>query len=131
MRTARSRAVTTSKRRQAARSSSGSIDASPLAPKPEPPEETGATFEANARLKAEAVARTAGAWTLAEDSGLVVPALHGRPGVYSARYAGPSAKDGENIARLLSELRQCQWPRPFAARFRCVLALARKGESSR
>ena len=51
-------------------------------------EETGTTFEANARLKAEGVARATGAWTLAEDSGLVVPGLNGRPGVHSARYAG-------------------------------------------
>jgi XTP/dITP diphosphohydrolase len=67
-------------------------------------EETGTTFEANARLKATAVARATGDWTLGEDSGLVVPALNGRPGVYSARYAGKQGDDAANNARLLAEL---------------------------
>src|SRR2546430_1524258 len=91
-------------------------------------EETGSTFSQNAILKAVTISKRFPGLVVADDSGLEVDALQGAPGVYSARYAGPSAKDGENIARLLSELRQCQWPRPFAARFRCVLALARKGE---
>src|SRR5438045_84676 len=91
-------------------------------------EETGSTFAENAILKAVAISRRNAGLVVADDSGLEVDALQGAPGVYSARYAGPSAKDGENIARLLSELRQCQRPRPFAARFRCVLALARKGK---
>jgi XTP/dITP diphosphohydrolase len=77
----------------------------PLAVQPQPEglevEETGATFAANARLKAEAVARATGCWALADDSGLAVEALGGAPGVLSARYA-PS--DGERIARLLAEL---------------------------
>jgi XTP/dITP diphosphohydrolase len=67
-------------------------------------EETGTTFEANARLKATAVARATGEWALGEDSGLVVPALNGRPGVYSARYAGKQGDDAANNARLLAEL---------------------------
>ena len=64
-------------------------------------EETGSSFAANARLKAEAVARATGCWALADDSGLAVDALGGAPGVFSARYA---ASDPERIARLLREL---------------------------
>ena len=64
-------------------------------------EETGATFAANARLKAEAVARATGCWALADDSGLAVEALGGAPGVHSARYA---PTDAARIARLLVEL---------------------------
>jgi XTP/dITP diphosphohydrolase len=91
-------------------------------------EETGSTFAENAILKAVAISRRMPGLVVADDSGLEVDALEGGPGVYSARYAGPSAKDGENIARLLSELSQCGRQRPFTARFCCVLALAREGE---
>lgn len=65
-------------------------------------EETGRTFAENARLKASAVAAITGQWTLADDSGLAVDALHGAPGVYSARYA---KDDPGRVARLLAELR--------------------------
>jgi XTP/dITP diphosphohydrolase len=73
---------------------------------PQAPEvvEDGATFEANARKKATELARALGQWVLAEDSGLVVPALNGRPGVYSARYAGRQGADEANNDRLLAEL---------------------------
>jgi XTP/dITP diphosphohydrolase len=91
-------------------------------------EETGSTFAENAILKAVAITKRVRGLVVADDSGLEVDALEGAPGVYSARYAGPSAKDGQNIERLLSELRQCERRRPFGARFRCVLALAREGE---
>jgi XTP/dITP diphosphohydrolase len=64
-------------------------------------EETGSSFAANARLKAEAVARATGHWALADDSGLAVAALDGAPGVHSARYADT---DAARIARLLREL---------------------------
>jgi XTP/dITP diphosphohydrolase len=64
-------------------------------------EETGSSFAANARLKAEAVARATGHWTLADDSGLAVAGLGGAPGVHSARYA---ESDAARIARLLKEL---------------------------
>ncbi len=64
-------------------------------------EETGTSFAANARLKAEAVARASGCWALADDSGLSVTALGGAPGVHSARYA---ESDAARIARLLREL---------------------------
>jgi len=67
--------------------------------------ETGDTFEANALLKAEWVReRMLDAWVLADDSGLEVDALDGKPGVYSARFAGPKCIDSENIKKLLHEL---------------------------
>lgn len=86
-------------------------------------EETGTTFEENARQKAMAVARGTGHWALGEDSGLVVPALGGAPGVYSARYAGRQGDDEANNAKLLAELAQ----RPDADRsayYVCTAALA-------
>lgn len=67
-------------------------------------EETGDSFLANATLKATQQARHLKQWVLAEDSGIAVDALGGRPGVYSARYAGPNAADEENNAKLLQEL---------------------------
>ena len=67
-------------------------------------EETGSTFAENARLKATEQARHLGRWVLADDSGIEVDALGGRPGVFSARYAGPSCDDQANNDRLLAEL---------------------------
>jgi XTP/dITP diphosphohydrolase len=67
-------------------------------------EEDGQTFEENARKKAAVLAKALGEWVLGEDSGLVVPALKGRPGVYSARYGGQQGDDAGNNARLLAEL---------------------------
>lgn len=81
-------------------------------------EETGSTYRANARLKAEAVARLTGQWALADDSGLEVDALGGAPGVYSARYG---ASDPERIARLLSELGDTPYR---SASFNSAMALA-------
>jgi len=89
----------------------------------EPVEETGASFEANALLKARHAAAATGLPTLADDSGLEVDALGGAPGIHSARYAG-GAGDAANRAQLLAALRDV----PAAARgarFRCVLALVR------
>lgn len=86
-------------------------------------EETGDTFAANARLKARAYAHQSGLWTWADDSGLEVDALDGRPGVYSARYAGPGATDRDRYQKVLAELQQ--YPeRPRSARFWCVVAIA-------
>lgn len=86
-------------------------------------EESGDTFEANAWLKAIAVCEATGLPALADDSGLEVDALHGRPGVHSARYAGPGATDAANNALLVSEMANLPEP-DRGARFRCVLALA-------
>jgi XTP/dITP diphosphohydrolase len=96
-----------------------------LSGRPDVPEveETGTTFEENARLKATAVARATGDWTLGEDSGLVVPALNGRPGVYSARYAGKQGDDAANNARLLAELAPLPADRR-AAYYVCVAVLS-------
>jgi XTP/dITP diphosphohydrolase len=85
--------------------------------------EDGATFEANARKKASELAVHLQQWVLGEDSGLVVPALQGRPGVYSARYAGKQGDDEANNDRLLAELA----PLPDdkrAAYYVCTAALA-------
>lgn len=86
-------------------------------------EETGTTFEENARLKAVGVAKALKRWVLAEDSGLVVPGLNGRPGVYSARYAGRQGDDEANNQRLLAELAPLPDDRR-AAYYICVAALA-------
>jgi XTP/dITP diphosphohydrolase len=83
-------------------------------------EETGTTFEANALLKARHASRLTGLPAIADDSGLEVDALDGRPGVHSARYAGPSASDADNNAKLLDELAAA--PDPRLARYRCVIA---------
>lgn len=85
-------------------------------------EETGATLEENAALKATAYARLAGLPALADDSGLEVDALNGAPGVHSARYAGIGATDADRIAKLLANLAAHQ--PPWTARFRCVIAIA-------
>ena len=86
-------------------------------------EETGETFAENARLKATAYAKAIGEWVLAEDSGLVVPALKGRPGVYSARYAGTHGDDTANNRKLLAELAPLPDDRRVAY-YVCVAALA-------
>ena len=82
------------------------IEFSDLSHWPDAPEviEDGKSFEANARKKATELAQALCQWVLAEDSGLVVPALNGRPGVFSARYAGKQGDDSANNARLLAEL---------------------------
>jgi XTP/dITP diphosphohydrolase len=101
-----------------------------LSAEPDAPqiEETGSTFAENAILKAVVISRRFPGLVVGDDSGLEVDALKGAPGVYSARYSGPGAKDSDNIARLLSELRKLSIEGPYCARFRCVLALARDGE---
>ncbi len=86
-------------------------------------EEDGKTFEENARKKASELALHLGQWVLGEDSGLVVPALNGRPGVYSARYAGKQGDDAANNARLLAELAPLPDDRR-AAYYVCTAALA-------
>jgi XTP/dITP diphosphohydrolase len=85
-------------------------------------DEDGATFAENAAAKAEQAAAASGMWALADDSGLEVDALGGRPGVVSARYSGPGATDLSNNAKLIAEARAAGLERPVA-RFRCVAAL--------
>lgn len=87
-------------------------------------EETGETFEENARIKALAASPFYDGWVLADDSGLEVDALGGAPGVRSARYAGDDADMEKNRALLMLKMRGED---NRAARFRCVLALARGG----
>jgi XTP/dITP diphosphohydrolase len=96
------------------------VDAFPDAPEPE---ETGETFAENARLKASAVAKAIGHYALADDSGICIDALGGRPGVYSARWAGPGSGAAEWIAKTLAELKGVPDARR-TARYVCVLALA-------
>jgi XTP/dITP diphosphohydrolase len=85
-------------------------------------EETGDTFEENARIKAHAYRDAFGLAALADDSGLEVDALDGRPGVYSSRYAGPGATDADNNALLLRELASVP-AGERTARFRSVIVL--------
>ncbi len=90
-------------------------------------EETGATFEENAMLKALGISRVFTGLVLADDSGLEVDALGGAPGVRSARFGGGNANDAENrraLIQLLKNLRGGEWK----ARFRCVMVLATQGE---
>lgn len=89
------------------------------------PEETGATFDENARLKAVYYSAFTPELVFADDSGLEVDALAGAPGVHSARYAGPHATDAENNALLLQNLANLT---RRSARFVCVLAVARQGQ---
>ena len=90
-----------------------------LWPRPPMPEETGRTYEANAVIKARAIASDTGFLTLADDSGLEVDCLQGRPGVWSSRYG---RTDEERVGRLLQEVGN---RRPAGARFVCVVAIAR------
>ena len=89
----------------------------------ESPEETGTTFAENAAIKAVYGARASGILTLADDSGLEVAALGGKPGVRSARYAGVNATDQENIDMLLADMKGIR-AGDRAAEFVCVLAIA-------
>ncbi len=86
---------------------------------PPEPEETGASFAQNARLKADYYAEQTGMITVAEDSGLVIDALDGRPGIHSARYPGDTYPD--KFANLYKEL--APFPRPWKARYFCSLRL--------
>jgi XTP/dITP diphosphohydrolase len=101
------------------------IDVRDLTAWPHAPEviEDGSTFESNARKKATELARHLNHWVLGEDSGLVVPALGGRPGVYSARYAGKQGDDEANNRKLLAELAPLPDDRR-AAYYVCTAALA-------
>lgn len=93
-------------------------------------EENGSSYAENAALKARAFAQASGLLTLADDSGLEVDALGGRPGMYSHRFAPqPGATDADRRAYLLEQL--AGRPRPWMARFRCVVAVVRPGGEAR
>jgi len=92
-------------------------------------EETGSTFEENAILKAETVAQQLNRMVIADDSGLVIDALDGRPGVYSARYAGGEKSDEANMDKVLEELKHVEQANR-TARFYCALALAIPGSET-
>lgn len=87
------------------------------------PEETGLTFQENAELKAIDAAKTLNAIVLADDSGLVVPAIKGDPGVYSARYAGEDATDAENRKKLLTAMESLN-DLDRSAYFECCITIA-------
>ncbi len=88
-------------------------------------DETGATFEENAAIKAAALSRLTGEYVMADDSGIAVDALDGAPGVYSARYSGENATDESNNELLLKNMKNVD---DRGAAFVCVIALARNGE---
>ena len=87
------------------------------------PEETGESFGENAKLKAEAAAVSSGMWAIADDSGLEVAALHGAPGIHSARWGGPNKDFGLAMARVNREL-EAIGAADARANFTCALALA-------
>lgn len=90
-------------------------------------DETGLTFVENAIIKARHACHHTGLPAIADDSGLEVDALNGRPGIYSARYAGNGASDGDNNAKLLQELHAVPEAQR-TARYHCVLAFMRHAE---
>ncbi len=93
-------------------------------------EETGITFAENAQIKAEAICSKLHIPVIADDSGLAIDYLDGRPGVYSARYAGEHKSDIDNLNKVLSELQGVP-KENRAARFHCALALAIPGKKSK
>jgi len=101
------------------------LEVTDLSPYPQAPEveETGTTFAENAQLKARQLAPILGEWVLGEDSGLVVPALGGAPGLYSARYSGEHGNDAANNVKLLKEL-EGKTGDARAAYYICTAALA-------
>jgi XTP/dITP diphosphohydrolase len=90
--------------------------------------ENGQTFEDNARIKALHYFKEAGIPTLADDSGIEVDALGGRPGVRTRRYAGPNATDRDNNEKLLGELADFYGPDERTGRYQCVLVFVEGGE---
>lgn len=93
-------------------------------------EETGNTFEENAILKAEALSKQYNTMAISDDSGLMIDALDGRPGVYSARYAGAEKSDEANIDKVLEELQGVSGEKR-TARFYCALAVALPGQETK
>ena len=94
------------------------------------PVEDGGTLEENALIKARAAQELSGEWALADDTGLEVDVLGGRPGIYAARYAGPGCTFADNIHKLLGEMQGVP-PERRTARFACVIALCVPGQEPR
>ncbi|HEX3429979.1 MAG TPA: RdgB/HAM1 family non-canonical purine NTP pyrophosphatase [Rhizomicrobium sp.] len=94
------------------------------------PEETGSSFAENAAIKSEAAATATGLIALADDSGLVVQALDGAPGVHSARWAGPERDFCRAMKRVERELKQSRTT-DYSAKFVCALALTRPGKGTK
>jgi len=113
------------KLREFALAAGAGVEIAPVLLTGEPPEETGATFEENAALKAEYYSRQCEGLLFAEDSGLEVDALGGAPGIYSARFS-PEGTDAANNALLLERLRGAVDRR---ARYVCAIAVAERGVS--
>jgi len=90
-------------------------------------EETGSTFAENALIKARAINEFTNLPALADDSGLVVEALNGAPGIFSARYAGINADDKANVVKLLNEIKELDQSL-LGAKFECAIALVDKSE---
>jgi XTP/dITP diphosphohydrolase len=90
-------------------------------------EETGLTFVENAILKARNASRHAGLPAIADDSGIEIPALNGRPGIYSARYAGKGASDEDNLYKLMDEIRKLPEEKR-QARFVCLMVYLRHAD---
>ncbi|MDW5593969.1 non-canonical purine NTP pyrophosphatase [Conexibacter stalactiti] len=105
------------KLREFARLTGGRLAVDPLPDEVVLPPEDGSTFAENALGKARAAAEATGRAAIADDSGIEAEALGGRPGIYSARYAGPDASDGENLAKLLREA-----PAGSALAYVCAIA---------
>jgi XTP/dITP diphosphohydrolase len=94
-------------------------------------EETGTTFEENAILKAEAISRQYQRMTIADDSGLSIDYLGGKPGIFSARFAGPAKDDQANMMKVLEDLSVVTSLEDRSARFICVLALSSPGQKTK
>jgi XTP/dITP diphosphohydrolase len=95
----------------------GAVGLDPLPAGADVPPETGETFAANALIKARAAVAVTGRAAIADDSGIEAQALGGRPGVWSARYAGPDASDEQNLAKLIAEV-----PPGTGLQYVCVIA---------
>jgi len=93
-------------------------------------EETGTTFEENAILKAESISRALNKMVIGDDSGLIVDALEGRPGIFSARYAGEPKNDENNTDKVLVELQGVP-DEKRTARFYCALAISIPGQETK
>jgi XTP/dITP diphosphohydrolase len=90
------------------------------------PDEHGTTLEENALIKARAAMELSGQWAIADDTGLYIDALGGRPGIYAARYAGEQCNFDDNIRKVLAEMRDVPDAQRTAT-FSCVIALCRPG----